>query len=42
MHKNLKQEDITAFFISADANEDGLITLDEYVNASLKRDSEEL
>ena len=35
VHKNLKQEDISAFFIAADKNEDGLITLEEYVNASL-------
>ena len=31
VHKNLKQEDISAFFIAADVNEDGLITLEEYV-----------
>ena len=35
VHKNIKQEDISAFFIASDTNEDGLITLEEYVNASL-------
>ena len=39
LHKNLKQEDVTAFFIAADVNEDGLITLEEYVNASLAQES---
>ena len=38
VHKTLKQEDISAFFIAADVNEDGLITLEEYVNASLQQD----
>ena len=36
IHKNLRQEDISAFFIAADINEDGLITVEEYVNASLQ------
>lgn len=35
VHKGIKQEDISAFFIAADKNEDGLITLEEYVAASL-------
>ena len=38
VYKTLKQEDISAFFIAADKNEDGLITLQEYVDASLKED----
>ena len=40
VHKNLRQEDISAFFIAADVNEDGLITLEEYVNASLADDED--
>ena len=40
VHKNLKQEDISAFFIAADTNEDGLITIEEYIQASLKKDNE--
>ena len=38
----LKQEDISAFFIAADKNEDGLISLDEYVTASLRHDNGDL
>ena len=34
--EGLKQQDISAFFIAADKNEDGLISLDEYIHASLK------
>ena len=40
MHKNLKQEEISAFFIAADVNEDGLITVEEYIQASLKQEEE--
>ena len=42
LHKNLKQEDVSAFFIAADVNEDGLITLEEYVNASLAQEAGEI
>jgi Ca2+-binding EF-hand superfamily protein len=38
----VKQQDVSAFFIAADKNEDGLIDLDEYVHASLRQDSGEL
>ena len=41
VHKHLRQEDISAFFIAADKNEDGLITLDEYVQASLSQEADE-
>jgi Ca2+-binding EF-hand superfamily protein len=40
--KGLKQEEISAFFIAADRNEDGLITFEEYLEASLKHDDGEL
>jgi hypothetical protein len=33
---------LSAFFIAADKNEDGLISLDEYMHASLKNDAGEL
>ena len=39
MHKNLRQEDLSAFFIASDINEDGLISLEEYVEASLNEDA---
>jgi hypothetical protein len=38
----VKQQDVSAFFIAADKNEDGLIDLDEYVHASLRQDRGEL
>jgi len=38
----VSQQIISAFFIAADKNEDGLIDLDEYVHASLRQDSGEL
>ena len=38
LHKNLRQEDISAFFIASDANQDGLISLEEYLEASLTQD----
>jgi len=38
----VSQQDVSAFFIAADKNEDGLIDLDEYVHASLRQDSGEL
>ena len=37
----VKQQYVSAFFIAADKNEDGLIDLDEYVHASLRLDSGE-
>ena len=40
--EGLKQQDISAFFIAADKNEDGLISLDEYIHASLKQDAGQL
>ena len=40
VHKSIKQEEVSAFFIAADANEDGLITLSEYVSASLAEDQQ--
>ena len=30
-HKKISQEDVSAFFIAADKDEDGLVTLEEYV-----------
>jgi len=40
--RGLKQEDISAFFIAADKDEDGLITFEEYLAASLRHDEGEL
>ena len=40
--RGLKQEDISAFFISADKDEDGLITFEEYLAASLRHDDGQL
>ena len=40
LHKNLRQEDVSAFFIAADVNEDGLISLEEYVTASLQQEAD--
>lgn len=40
--EGLKQQDISAFFIAADKNEDGLISLSEYIHASLKQDAGQL
>ncbi len=40
--RGLKQEDISAFFIATDKNEDGLITFEEYLAASLRHDDGEL
>ena len=40
--RGLKQEDISAFFIAADKDEDGLITFEEYLAASLRNDDGEL
>ena len=34
----MTQDDISAFFIASDKNEDGVINLDEYLAASLKFD----
>merc|ERR1719382_901356 len=34
----LSQEDVSAFFIASDKNEDGLVTFDEYLAASLRHD----
>ena len=38
----LKQADISAFFIAADKNEDGLISLEEYLSASLRHEAGDL
>ena len=35
---DLSQEDISAFFIAADKNEDGLVSFEEYLAASLRHD----
>jgi len=40
--RGLKQEDISAFFIAADKDEDGLITFEEYLAASLRHDDGQL
>jgi Ca2+-binding EF-hand superfamily protein len=40
--RGLKQEDISAFFIAADKDEDGLITFEEYLAASLRHDDGDL
>ena len=40
--EGLRQQDLSAFFIAADKNEDGLISLDEYLHASYKNDAGEL
>lgn len=40
--EGISQKELSAFFIAADKNEDGLISLDEYLNASLKQDRGEL
>ena len=40
--EGIKNRDLSAFFIAADKNEDGLISLDEYLHASLKQDRGEL
>ena len=36
--EGLSQEDISAFFIASDKNEDGLVTFEEYLAASLRHD----
>ena len=33
---NLKPEELSGFYITADKNEDGLITLEEYIAASIE------
>ena len=33
---NLKPEELSGFYITADKNEDGLITLEEYITASME------
>ena len=40
--EGIQNKDISAFFIAADKNEDGLISLEEYLHASLKQDRGEL
>ena len=40
--KDLSQEDLSAFFIAADKNENGLIDYDEYVHASLTHGDKDL
>jgi Ca2+-binding EF-hand superfamily protein len=34
----ISQEELSAFFISSDKNEDGLIDYDEYLHASLENE----
>ena len=41
-YKDLPQEELSAFFIAADTNENGLIDFDEYVHASLIHGDKEL
>ena len=36
--EGLSQEDISAFFIASDKDEDGLVTFEEYLAASLRHD----
>ncbi len=38
----IREQDVTAFFIAADKNEDGMIDLEEYIHASLRTDSGKL
>ena len=40
--EGISQKDLSAFFIAADKNEDGMISLDEYIHASLKQDAGQL
>lgn len=42
VYKNLSQEELSAFFIAADANENGLIDFEEYVAASLQHGDKDL
>ena len=37
---NLEPVELSGFFIAADKNEDGLINLDEYIEASMELDQE--
>ena len=39
-YPDISNQDISAFFIQADVNQDGLITSDEYINASLEQDKQ--
>jgi hypothetical protein len=34
----ISQEELSAFFIASDKNEDGLIDFDEYIHASLEHE----
>lgn len=36
MFPSISQEELSAFFIAADKNENGLIDFDEYIHASLE------
>ena len=40
--QHLSQEELSAFFIAADKNENGLIDFDEYVHASLTHGDKDL
>lgn len=42
MYQHLSQEELSAFFIAADKNENGLIDFDEYVHASLTHGDKDL
>ena len=42
VYKDLSQEELSAFFIAADKNENGLIDFDEYVHASLTHGDKDL
>jgi hypothetical protein len=42
VYQHLGQEDISAFFIAADRNENGLINFEEYVQASLTHGDRDL
>ena len=38
MFPRISQEELSAFFIASDKNEDGLIDFDEYIHASLEHE----
>ena len=40
-HPTIPHQEISALFISTDTNQDGLITVDEYIAASLEQDKKD-